>query len=169
MGYEEARRAAVTAVEHACKLCESVRQTLGSEESLVKDDHSPVTVADYGAQAIVSIVLEQGFPGVPLVAEEDATALRDEAQIIAVWLTAGLFLAFGGGWFATAAHSNALTLIPRAARMYFENFQILSTTGVTPESEFAGHAIKCNHSLKNAAISATLVWLRSVLIHHSHR
>ena len=29
--------------------------------------------------------------------------LRDESQIIAVWLTASLFLAFGAGWFAAAA------------------------------------------------------------------
>jgi len=36
--------------------------------------------------------------------------LRDESQIIAVWLTASLFLAFGAGWFAAAAANPVLTL-----------------------------------------------------------
>lgn len=36
--------------------------------------------------------------------------LRSEAQVPAVWLTAALFLLFGKGWLAAAAHSPALTL-----------------------------------------------------------
>ena len=37
--------------------------------------------------------------------------LRNEAQVVAVWLTAALFLAFGGGWFAAAANNTGLTLV----------------------------------------------------------
>ncbi len=37
--------------------------------------------------------------------------LRTEAQVPAVWLTAALFLLFGGGWFAAAAASTGLTLL----------------------------------------------------------
>ena len=35
-----------------------------------------MTVADYAAQAVVSYVLEQKYPDVALLAEEDAKALR---------------------------------------------------------------------------------------------
>jgi Ca2+:H+ antiporter len=37
--------------------------------------------------------------------------LRAEAQLPVVWLTAALFLLFGGGWLAAAAKSTALTLL----------------------------------------------------------
>jgi Ca2+:H+ antiporter len=39
------------------------------------------------------------------------TLVRNEAQVVAVWLTAALFLAFGSGWFAAAANSTGLTLL----------------------------------------------------------
>jgi 3'(2'), 5'-bisphosphate nucleotidase len=44
--------------------------------SLTKDDRSPVTIADFASQALVAKLLCEAFPGDPLVAEEDATALR---------------------------------------------------------------------------------------------
>ena len=37
--------------------------------------------------------------------------LRTEAQVPVVWLTAALFLLFGGGWLAAAANSTGLTLL----------------------------------------------------------
>ena len=37
--------------------------------------------------------------------------LRNEAQIVVVWLTAALFLAFGSGWIATATGNPSLTLV----------------------------------------------------------
>lgn len=42
-----------------------------------KQDKSPVTVADFGAQAVVTRRLCSAFPEVPLVGEEDAAALRE--------------------------------------------------------------------------------------------
>ena len=42
-----------------------------------KQDKSPVTVADFGAQAVVTRILRGAFPDLPLVGEEDAAALRD--------------------------------------------------------------------------------------------
>jgi len=45
-------------------------------ESLTKDDLSPVTVADFSAQALVGRLLMESFPADPLVAEEDSSALR---------------------------------------------------------------------------------------------
>jgi 3'(2'), 5'-bisphosphate nucleotidase len=46
--------------------------------ALTKDDKSPVTVADYGAQALVGYLLDQAFPNDPLVGEEDSASLREE-------------------------------------------------------------------------------------------
>jgi 3'(2'), 5'-bisphosphate nucleotidase len=49
-----------------------------------KDDHSPVTVADFASQALIGRLLAKKFPGDPLIAEEDATALRvpDAVQLL---------------------------------------------------------------------------------------
>ena len=74
---EHAARAAV-AVRHASALCESVRKGL-VPEAITKDDRSPVTIADFGAQAVVSLLLSAAFPDIPLVGEEDADALRGDA------------------------------------------------------------------------------------------
>lgn len=45
--------------------------------TLTKDDKSPVTVADYGAQALVGCLLDKAFPNDPLVGEEDSASLRE--------------------------------------------------------------------------------------------
>ena len=47
---------------------------------ITKQDHSPVTVADFAVQAIVSRLLQDAFPELPLVAEEQADALRAEEE-----------------------------------------------------------------------------------------
>jgi 3'(2'), 5'-bisphosphate nucleotidase len=47
---------------------------------LTKGDRSPVTVADFASQAVVAHLLARTYPNDPLVAEEDAKALRDPAQ-----------------------------------------------------------------------------------------
>ena len=77
MSYELERRIAVEAVARASRLCEEVQRELVAGSSLSKDDKSPVTVADFGAQAVVSHTLAEALPDVPLVGEEDARALRE--------------------------------------------------------------------------------------------
>ena len=42
----------------------------------MKQDKSPVTLADFGAQALVSHVLNQDFPKFLMVGEENADELR---------------------------------------------------------------------------------------------
>lgn len=71
-------RAAVEAVQLASRLCQAVQVQLQGGEQADKADDSPVTVADYGAQALVAWSLRRAFPGAPLslVAEEDAGELR---------------------------------------------------------------------------------------------
>ncbi len=76
MAYEREAAAAVDAVIKASRLCASVQQRLIAGQSLQKGDKSPVTVADFGAQAVVGRLLELEFPRVPMVGEENADALR---------------------------------------------------------------------------------------------
>ncbi|MFQ5848692.1 MAG: 3'(2'),5'-bisphosphate nucleotidase [Candidatus Methylomirabilales bacterium] len=78
MAYETERRVAAGAVLKACHLCRAARAALVSEESVTKRDRSPVTVADFGAQAVISLDLFGAFPDDPMVAEEDAAFLRSE-------------------------------------------------------------------------------------------
>jgi len=65
------------AVRQASMLCASVQSSLSSVAQLDKADKSPVTVADYGAQALVLNILAKAFPEDPAVGEEDAGELRD--------------------------------------------------------------------------------------------
>jgi 3'(2'), 5'-bisphosphate nucleotidase len=64
-----------SAAREAALLCEDVRRELVSP-ALTKEDKSPVTVADFGAQALICRTLADRFPKDPVVGEEDAHALR---------------------------------------------------------------------------------------------
>ena len=77
--YQNEHRIAIDAVRQAAALCRRVRSQL-SPGVLEKRDRSPVTVADFGAQALVCRQLAEHFPAVPVIGEEDAAALRDEAN-----------------------------------------------------------------------------------------
>jgi 3'(2'), 5'-bisphosphate nucleotidase len=79
MAYERERRVAVEAVRKACRLSESVRASLTVQGAIAKADQSPVTVADFGAQAVVNLALLDAFPDDPIMAEEDAAFLRTSA------------------------------------------------------------------------------------------
>ncbi|XP_073004903.1 putative 3'(2'),5'-bisphosphate nucleotidase, mitochondrial [Typha latifolia] len=70
--------AAVNVVERACRLCVDVKKSLLSDDRriLEKNDQTPVTVADFGVQALVSLELKRLFPSIPFVAEEDSGFLR---------------------------------------------------------------------------------------------
>ncbi|WP_338431255.1 inositol monophosphatase family protein [Synechococcus elongatus] len=74
--------AALTAVQSAAQLCQTVRRDRQAT-ALRKPDQSPVTVADYGAQALIAAHLGETFPTDPLVGEEDASLLAADvlAQI----------------------------------------------------------------------------------------
>lgn len=72
--------AAVDAVSAAARACRAVQQSLVRPETLEKKDKSPVTVADFASQAIVCARLARHLPGDPVVGEEDAGELREDAQ-----------------------------------------------------------------------------------------
>ncbi len=83
MAYELERSVAMEAVLKASRLCQSVRASLVSEETIAKKDKSPVTVADFGAQAVISLELRKAFSDDPIMAEEDAATLRaPQAKVI---------------------------------------------------------------------------------------
>ena len=64
--------AALAAVSKACQLCRRVQSTLISADTVQKKDRSPVTVADLGSQAVVTLELLKALPDVAIVGEEDA-------------------------------------------------------------------------------------------------
>lgn len=71
-----ARQTAIAAVTRAAELCELVRTDLVTVAALDKKDRSPVTVADFGSQALVCQTIRDAFPTDPIVAEEDSAQLR---------------------------------------------------------------------------------------------
>jgi len=69
-------------VAAASRLCAAVQDALVSEDSLAKKDRSPVTVADYGAQAVISLMLAEQLGAEPVVGEEDTSELRSDAGAV---------------------------------------------------------------------------------------
>lgn len=74
-------RFALDAVRKASALVKTVQAELVTA-ALTKDDRSPVTVADYAAQALIGRLLDDAFPDDPLVGEEDSTGLRTPEQAV---------------------------------------------------------------------------------------
>ncbi len=73
--YEREQAVAIGAVRAAARLCRAVRSEI-SPDVLAKKDKSPVTVADFGSQALICRALAEAFPDDPVIAEEDAAELR---------------------------------------------------------------------------------------------
>jgi len=71
-------RFAIRAVREAAQLVRRVQSEM-VVDALAKDDKSPVTVADFAAQAIVGLRLAETFPEMGFIGEESAGALRSEA------------------------------------------------------------------------------------------
>ncbi|HEX7071073.1 MAG TPA: 3'(2'),5'-bisphosphate nucleotidase [Rhodothermales bacterium] len=88
--YKNYRREAEVALEaaaQAARLCEAVRSDLAAS-TLEKNDRSPVTIADFGSQALVCRAVHEAFPDDAIIAEEDALALRSgENQTLLARLT----------------------------------------------------------------------------------
>jgi 3'(2'), 5'-bisphosphate nucleotidase len=71
---------ALRAVAEACVLTRRVQAELDHIRQLTKDDRSPVTVADFAAQAIVALRLRDELGQVALVGEESAADLRTQTS-----------------------------------------------------------------------------------------
>ncbi len=81
MSYTHEKQIAIEACIAAAKICEQVRQHI--PEAIEKNDRSPVTVADFGAQAIVCKALAEAFPADPVVGEEEAATLKTNPETLA--------------------------------------------------------------------------------------
>lgn len=78
--YTQERQRAIEAVINACRLCREIQQNLTAEHKISKSDASPVTVADFGSQALIISHLLKTFPQDAIVGEESAAALRQPEQ-----------------------------------------------------------------------------------------
>jgi HAL2 family 3'(2'),5'-bisphosphate nucleotidase len=79
------RSVAHLAVRRAIEVCRSAREHLGTGHTLIKGDRSPVTVADFAAQAVVCATLaEYCGDDLSMVAEEDPNGISVDANIAAV-------------------------------------------------------------------------------------
>jgi 3'(2'), 5'-bisphosphate nucleotidase len=83
--YSPEVKTAIQGAVEASILCQHVQKDLIGEVSFTKSDRSPVTVADYGAQAIICKLLKESFPEDPIIAEEDSVELKkpDHSGILA--------------------------------------------------------------------------------------
>ena len=74
LAYSKEREIALQATIVASQFCEKVRRDQASQ-AFAKPDHSPVTIADYGAQALICQALKTQFPQDAVVGEEDPLVL----------------------------------------------------------------------------------------------
>ncbi|MBN2344373.1 MAG: 3'(2'),5'-bisphosphate nucleotidase [Deltaproteobacteria bacterium] len=73
--YQKEKEIAVAAIAQAAVICKNV-QTQIDLGVLEKNDKSPVTVADFGSQALVCKMLNETFAADPVIGEEDSKSLR---------------------------------------------------------------------------------------------
>jgi len=76
MDYSHEKSVAIEAVGQAVRLCTAIQSDLIQATVLEKQDASPVTIADFGAQALICRHLADRFPHDVIVGEEDSRELR---------------------------------------------------------------------------------------------
>lgn len=79
--FSRERQVGIQAVLKASSLCQSVFKNLVKDQTLVKADASPVTIADFGAQAVINYLINKEFPLDKIVGEEDAKDLVDNPSL----------------------------------------------------------------------------------------
>jgi 3'(2'), 5'-bisphosphate nucleotidase len=77
--YELELKTAIRAVREAALLTRKIAEGI-TPEVLEKKDKSPVTLADFGSQALVCRALGEAFPQDPIIGEEESSSLRDAEQ-----------------------------------------------------------------------------------------
>ena len=76
------KRIAMSAVFSAAQLCQQVQSDMVKTDAVEKADRSPVTVADFGSQALICQAIAEAFPEDAIVAEEDSQALQETPQLM---------------------------------------------------------------------------------------
>ncbi|MGA7756681.1 MAG: 3'(2'),5'-bisphosphate nucleotidase [Ilumatobacteraceae bacterium] len=76
--------AALTAVRAASEVCRGAQGRLLAGQTLTKGDQSPVTIADFAAQAVVCAELTESLGAIEMIGEEDSDDLRsaDAAELL---------------------------------------------------------------------------------------
>jgi HAL2 family 3'(2'),5'-bisphosphate nucleotidase len=64
------------AVMEAMRITRTIQDELTGKDTITKSDKSPVTIADFAAQAVVCRIVNSYFPDTPIVAEESSQALQ---------------------------------------------------------------------------------------------
>ncbi|MCD4671372.1 MAG: hypothetical protein K8R77_01805 [Anaerolineaceae bacterium] len=73
-------------VHEACLLSAKIQQEL-TRSAMIKEDRSPVTIADFAVQALIARRLEQSYPEYLLVGEEDAGFLQQQDEEMRLGVT----------------------------------------------------------------------------------
>jgi 3'(2'), 5'-bisphosphate nucleotidase len=85
MAYDKELKVAQLAVARASILTKSVFSAK-QKGTISKDDASPVTIGDYGAQALIISAIKKNFPSDEVVGEEEASTLRtDKGLSSKIW------------------------------------------------------------------------------------
>ncbi|KAL8678611.1 MAG: hypothetical protein Q9186_005036 [Xanthomendoza sp. 1 TL-2023] len=80
MSYNQELNIALLAIQRATLLTQTVFHN-NAKGTLSKDDRSPVTIGDFGAQALIISALRHNFPNDEIVAEEEASSLRENPSL----------------------------------------------------------------------------------------
>ena len=76
------KQIAIDAVLKTIPLCQQVEADMVADDTVEKEDGSPVTVADFATQALICQALGEVFPEDPIVAEEDSQKLWENPQLM---------------------------------------------------------------------------------------
>ena len=76
------KQIAIEAVLKAGELCQQVQAEMVSTDTIQKSDRSPVTIADYGSQALICKAIADAFPEDTVVAEENAQSLKQNFPLL---------------------------------------------------------------------------------------
>ena len=76
------KQIAIEAVLKAGELCQQVQDEMVSTDAIQKSDRSPVTVADFGSQALICKAIGDAFPADTIIAEEDAQSLKHNTTLL---------------------------------------------------------------------------------------
>ena len=80
MAYEDELKVAELAVQRATILTKKVFHEK-AKGTVSKDDKSPVTIGDFGAQALIIQAIKTNFPNDEVVGEEEASSLREQKSL----------------------------------------------------------------------------------------
>ena len=80
MSYQKELQVAHLAVQRAAILTKKVFHEK-AKGTVSKDDKSPVTIGDFGAQALIIHAIKKNFPNDEVVGEEEASSLREQKEL----------------------------------------------------------------------------------------